>query len=237
MNGHIKHIVWAGLLGSSLIIGHTGCTTNRPLWGGANKPPILRSKVILVFNYTDSKATNYYLTFYNAAAVGDGQQSARNQILNDLMTLIDSNYHQFEDNLRGDKATQELGADIATLGLTAASTVVGGAETKTILSAIATGVVGVNSSIDKEVFQNNTVQALQLQMRAARSAVETKLINGMKQEIKDYPLQYGIRDIVAYYYAGSLNDALLGLVQNSSIDAQTSQTNATSARAAGAAKP
>jgi hypothetical protein len=123
-----------------------------------------------------------------------------------------------------------LGADIATLGLTAASTVVGGAETKTILSAIATGVVGVNASIDKEVFQNNTVQALQLQMRSMRSTAEANLNAGMKQLIKDYPLQNGIRDIVAYYYAGSLNDALIGLVQHSSSDAQASQAKAAAAR-------
>jgi len=129
--------------------------------------------------------------------------------------------------------SQEFFADLATLGLTAAATVSGGAETKTILSAIATGVVGVNTAADKEYFQNNTIQALQLQMRAARSGVETSLIKGMKQSIKDYPLEAGKRDIVQYYYAGSLNDALIALVQNSGSDAKTNQAAANSARLSG----
>jgi hypothetical protein len=230
MNSKIKQIVLLTAVCLSFVVWNTGCTGNRPLYGGANMPALLKNpKRMPVFNYTDSKADNYYLKIYDNAASAD-QQAVRNRILNDLMTMIDYNYHQFENNLRGDKAVQELGADIATLGLTAASTVMGGAETKTILSAIATGVVGVNSSIDKEVFQNNTIQALQLQMRAARADTETKLNTGMKQSITNYPLEYGVRDVVAYYYAGSLNDALIGLVQNSSTDAKTSQAAAATAR-------
>ena len=237
MKTQLKLIAQSGLLVFTLMFWNAGCTGNRPIWGGANRPPFLKTKSLASFNYTEPRQGNYYLTNYAQAADSEPvQESVRNQILCDLMKIIDSNYHQFELNLKGDKAVQELGADIATLGLTAASTVVGGAELKTILSAIATGVVGVNSSIDKEIYQNNTVQALQLQMRAARSAVETRLINGMKQKIADYPLDYGLRDMIDYYYAGSLNDALIGLVQSSSSAAQTNQSAANNARSKPAEK-
>lgn len=217
---------------SLLVLVNTGCSTNRSLYGGASKPALLNAKRLPTFNYTDPTAATYYLTLYNAAAAKSEVEleSVRNQILNDLMGMIDYNYYEFEGNLRGDKTVQEMSADIATLGLTAAATVMGGAETKTILSAIATGVVGVNSTIDKEVFQSNTVQAIQLQMRSRRAAIEINLNAGMGKNIQKYPLQNGIRDVVAYYNAGSLTDALIGLVQSSGNNAQSNKTAADAAR-------
>jgi len=228
----VKKAVLFIATGSLLASVGAGCSTNRSVWGGANKPALLDAKKLPAFNYTVASGAKYYLTVYNnaaAASEADGE-TARNQILNDLMGVIDDNYFEFETNLRGDKAVQEMGTDIATLGLTAAATVVGAAETKTILSAIATGVVGVNSSIDKQIFQNNAIQALQLQMRSARAAVEINLNNGMGKSLKDYSLQNGIRDIVKYYHAGSLTDALIGLVQSSGNNAQLNQDSADAAR-------
>jgi hypothetical protein len=41
----------------------------------------------------------------------------------------------------------------------------------------------------------------------------------------EYPLQSGIRDAIAYYYAGSLTDAMLGLVEKTGSDAQANRAN------------
>ncbi len=192
----------------------TGCATIR-----ATKPPLINIARLPSFNYTSPRAANYYLTVYNNAAPAD-KARVRNAILNDLMAVIDLNYHEFEAGLRTDKALKDASAEIVTIGLTAASTAVGGEEAKTILSAIATGVVGANSSLDKNVLQNNTVQALELEMRALRAGKERDLLNGMSESDAHYPLQSGIRDIIAYYYAGSLTDAMLGLVEKTGSDAQ-----------------
>jgi len=134
------------------------------------------------------------LAVYNNAAPTE-KVKVRNAILNDLMAVIDFNYHEYEAQLRTEKVLKNTTADIVTLGLTAASTAVGGAEAKTILSAIATGVVGANTDTDAH-----------------------------------YPLQSGIRDVIAYYYAGSLTDAMLGLVEKTGADAQANRANATEAR-------
>jgi len=183
------------------------------------------------FNYTGSRATNYYLTVYNTAAPAE-KVKVRNAILSDLMAVIDFNYHEFEARLRSEKVAKNTAADIVTLGLTAASTAVGGSEAKTILSAIATGVVGVNTALDKNVFQNNTIEALELEMRSLRALKEQDLINGMADTDAHYPLQSGIRDVIAYYYAGSLTDAMLGVVEKTGADAQINRANATEARKA-----
>ena len=192
----------------------TGCSTVR-----ATKPALINSARLPSFNYTSPRAANYYLTVYDNAAPAD-KAKVRNAILNDLMATIDLNYHEFEARLRTDKAVKDTAAEIVTLGLTAASTAVGGEEAKTILSAIATGVVGANSSLDKNILQNNTIQTLELEMRALRAEREHDLLNGMADTDAHYPLQSGIRDVIAYYYAGSLTDAMLGLVEKTGSEAE-----------------
>lgn len=203
-----------------------GCSTVR-----ATKPALINSARLPSFNYTSPRAANYYLTVYDNAAPGD-KAKVRNAILNDLMAVIDFNYHEFEAGLRTDKAVKDTAAEIVTLGLTAASTAVGGEEAKTILSAIATGVVGANSSLDKNVLQNNTIQTLELEMRALRAEKERDLLNGMANSDAHYPLQSGIRDVIAYYYAGSLTDAMLGLVAKTGSDAQANLASTAEVRKA-----
>ncbi len=204
----------------------TGCSTVR-----ATKPALINSARLPSFNYTSPRAANYYLTMYDQAASVD-KTKVRNAILNDLMAVIDLNYHEFEAGLRTDKAVKDTAAEVVTLGLTAASTAVGGEEAKTILSAIATGVVGANSSLDKNVLQNNTIQTLELEMRALRAEKERDLLNGMADSDAHYPLQSGIRDVIAYYYAGSLTDAMLGLVAKTGSDAEANLASTAEVRKA-----
>jgi hypothetical protein len=201
-----------------------GCSTTR-----APKPALINAARLPSFNYTSPRASNYYLTVYNNAAPPE-KVKTRNAILNDLMGMIDFNYHEFEDTLHSEKVLKNATADVVTMGLTAASTAVGGAEAKTILSAIATGVVGASASLDKNVFQNNTVEALELEMRSLRAQKEQDLIVGMADTDAHYPLQSGIRDVIAYYYAGSLTDAMLGLVERTGADAQADRANTAETR-------
>jgi hypothetical protein len=218
----MQSVACLAVAGSLLIL--TGCSTTR-----ATKPALISATRLPSFNYTSSRTTNYYLTIYNNAAPTE-KVKVRNAILSDLMAVIDFNYHEFEVRLHSEKVLKNTTADIVTLGLTAASTAVGGEEAKTILSAIATGVVGVNTALDKNVFQNNTIEALELEMRSLRAQRERDLINGMADTDAHYPLQSGIRDVIAYYYAGSLTDAMLGLVEKTGADAQANRANATEAR-------
>ena len=216
----------ASLILAGLCLVLTGCSTTQ-----ATKPALINSARLPSFNYTSPRAANYYLTVYDNAAPPD-KAKVRNAILNDLMAVIDLNYHEFEARLRTDKAVKDTSAEIVTLGLTAASATVGGEEAKTILSAIATGVVGADSSLDKNFLQNNTIQALELEMRAQRAEKERDLLNGMAESDAHYPLQNGIRDIIAYYYAGSLTDAMLGLMEKTGSDAQANLASTAEGRKA-----
>ena len=223
MNLHQSVQSVACLVAAGSLIMLTGCSTTR-----ASKPALISAARLPSFNYTSTRADNYYLKVYNDAAPAE-KVKVRNAILSDLMAVIDFNYHEFEVQLHSEKVIKNTTADIVTLGLTAASTAVGGNEAKTILSAIATGVVGVNTALDKNIFQNNTVEALELEMRSLRALKEQDLITGMADTDAHYPLQSGIRDVIAYYYAGSLTEAMLGLVEKTGADAQANRANATAA--------
>jgi hypothetical protein len=202
----------------------TGCSTTGP-----TKPALLNAQRLPSFEYVATNSANYYLAVYTNAASAD-RARVRNQILSDLMAIIDYNYHQYEWALRDDSSIKDTSVDIVTLGLTAAATASGAEQVKTILSATAAGVIGANASIDKNVFKNNTIQVLQLQMRSLRAEREEQLIRGMGKPDADYPLQAGIRDIVAYYYAGSITGALIALTAEVGAKARSAENAAKGAR-------
>jgi hypothetical protein len=65
-----------------------------------------------------------------------------------------------------------------------------------------------------------------------RAQKERDLLEGMARTDNQYPLQTGIRDIIAYYYAGSLTDAMLGLVEKTGSDAQANLASTAEVRKA-----
>ena len=54
----------------------------------------------------------------------------------------------------------------------------------------------------------------------------------MAESDAHYPLQSGIRDIIAHHYAGSLTDAMLGLMEKTGSDAQANPANTAEVRKA-----
>ena len=67
-------------------------------------------------------------------------------------------------------------------------------------------------------------------MRSLRAEKEKDLVMGMAESDAQYPLPNGIRDVIAYYYAGSLTDAMLGLVQKTGSEAEANHANVSEMR-------
>src|SRR3977135_3602122 len=105
-------------------------------------------------------------TFYGAAP--PTQAAVRNQIVTARMYIADIQYHYYEARLTREVQEEGLGATLATLGLTTASTLVGSAGKKPILSGAATAVGGADKAYNEKQLLSNTIQALQTQMRADR---------------------------------------------------------------------
>lgn len=186
--------------------------------------------------YTRPVAEPDLSSFY--AAKPSAQASIRNQIVTARMYIADVEYHYYEARLTREVQDGGLGATLATLGLTTASTLVGSAGTKTILSGAAAAVVGADKAYNEKDLLSNTIQALQTQMRADRKAQAAAIYAKMfvkdaggntrgTTPITEYTLPMALSDADTYYQAGTIASALIGLSKTLA----TAENNADQAKA------
>lgn len=134
--------------------------------------------------------------------------SARNQIITGRIALIDLNYNQFIAQFSVTKESVDFSTEVTELGLNLATTVVGGATSKTILGAASSGVTGGKLALDKNFFFEKTVPVLITSMNAQRKHALLPILTGIGKSTDDYPLAQALSDLDAYYFAGTFIGAL-----------------------------
>jgi hypothetical protein len=150
----------------------------------------------------------------NASALADDDkqrlaQAARNDIAWGLMGLMDDLNNVYAANLYSGKGAIAVTGDTANLGLTTAATIAGRAAAKTLFGALGTAVTGINLSVDRNVFGQQTYQVIALAMETRRTALYAEISDGLaKKTVREYPLTAVKRDLVLYLYAGSLPGGL-----------------------------
>jgi hypothetical protein len=150
----------------------------------------------------------------NAPAITDeGKQqlarAARNDIAWGLMGLMDDLYNVYSANLYSGKGALAVTGDAANLGLTTAVAIASRTAAKTLFGALGTAVTGINLSVNKNVFSQQTYQVIALAMETRRTAIFSEISDGLaKKTVLDYPLTAVKRDLVLYLYAGSLPGGL-----------------------------
>jgi hypothetical protein len=131
---------------------------------------------------------NYTLANYAAdlASYGDGNGpdavKVRNKMVYSIAAEIDYAFYDYETKLFLNEGQFHVAADFLQLGLAAASTASIGARGKTILGALLTGVTGLNLSIDKNFFQQKTVQAIASSMQSNRDQIKTTILKQLAQD-------------------------------------------------------
>ncbi|MDH2402770.1 hypothetical protein QCM77_22820 [Bradyrhizobium sp. SSUT18] len=145
----------------------------------------------------------------------------RNQVLTARMYMTDLEYHYYEARLTKEMQEEGLAATLASLGLTTAATLVPAVSTKSILSGTATAVIGADKAYTEKQLLSNTIQALQAQMRADRKTQAATIYAKMFRDVSsttriitpiaDYTLPMALSDADAYYQAGTVASALVGL--------------------------
>lgn len=176
---------------------------------------------------------NYTLANYLAdlASYGDGTGAnalkIRNKMVYSISAEIDYAFYDYETKLFLNEGQFHVGADFVQLGLAAASTVSIGARGKTILGALLTGVTGMNLSIDKNFFQQQTVQAIASSMEANRDQIKTTILKQLTQDTTAYPFTAARADLIRYFFAGTLIAGLQKLGQTAATDAKTSKAGLT----------
>jgi hypothetical protein len=150
----------------------------------------------------------------NAPAIADDAKqkvarAARNDIAWGLMGLMDDLYNAYSANLYSGKGAIAITGDTANLGLATAVAIASRTAAKTLFGALGTAVTGVNLSVDKHIFAQQTYQVIALAMETRRTALYADISDGLaKKTVLEYPLTAVKRDLVLYLYAGSLPGGL-----------------------------
>lgn len=136
-------------------------------------------------------------------------QAARNDIAWGLMGLMDDLYNVYSANLYSGKGALAVTGETANLGLTSAVAIASRTAAKTLFGALGTAVTGINLSVNKNVFSQQTYQVIALAMETRRTAIYVEISDGLaKKSVLEYPLAAVKRDLVLYLYAGSLPGGL-----------------------------
>jgi hypothetical protein len=123
-------------------------------------------------------------------------------------------------------------ATVASLGLTTSATLIPVAQTKTLLSGLATAVTGLDKAYSEKELLSNTIQALQTQMRADRmtqaGVIYAKMYRAAGNAkvitpIAEYTLPMALSDADGYYQAGTINSAVIGLTKTVSTAAKNAE--------------
>jgi hypothetical protein len=136
----------------------------------------------------------------------------RNRVIEDLIFLIDVNYHQFEDDLYKGRASFDTVTDLLIIGLGAAGSLVDASGTQAILAAISGGIGGSRVSINKNFFREQSTNALISTMRATRKAKLKMMLDAETLSLSDYPMSRVLLDITEYYNAGTIIGAFESIV-------------------------
>jgi hypothetical protein len=196
-----------GILCLALMSISAGCIRKYSLLVEPTMPPILDKRT---YSQADYKTD---LAAYDAEIDGDDTpevvRGLRDKIVYGIMQEIDDSYGQFTRQLFAGKADVGVTGDTLVLGLTAASTIATHTPTKTLLSALGTAITGVNLSVDKNYFAQQTFQSIAVAMTTRRDKARTAITQNLSaKDAEDYPLEAAKRDLVAYFYSGTLPGGL-----------------------------
>jgi hypothetical protein len=173
------------------------------------------------------KTGNYTLANYAddlksyAAATGDAATALRNKMVYSVLAEIDYVFYDYETKLFLNEGRFNVAADFLQLGMAAGGTLTNGARGKTILSALLTGVTGVNLSVDKNFFRQQTVQAIASSMEANRDRIKTVILQQLSKDTIAYPYQAARADLIHYFFAGTLPSGLQQLNQDAGSNAKS----------------
>ncbi|HEY8696775.1 MAG TPA: hypothetical protein VIM02_04100 [Rhizomicrobium sp.] len=167
----------------------------------------------------------------DAMADGVGKRTYRDGVVADCVKMIDGKYADFKMRLHKDAAISNLSTDLLALGLSGAAALTTGATANQFAEG-ATVVTGARTAINKDVFYEQTLPAVEAAMDANRSKILASIINAEKSDPdgKSYTLAAAGIDLDSYEQAGNIYTAIAGLTQTASNTAQQAAATVTVAQ-------
>lgn len=173
----VLRLAMLGLLGSSL----ASCSA---VQGYPSNP----EDTSAVLNSLRPYFTGGKIDEYTKASDVGTRTRLRDIIVLSRLRAYDIEFESFEKSLWGDGNAIALGSDLAALALGGIAATVKSAATKTAYAIAATGVIGAQAAINKDLFYQRTLPALLAQMEANRGKIKIAILMGLKQDDSRYPL-------------------------------------------------
>jgi hypothetical protein len=149
--------------------------------------------------------------FYN-----NPTKNKRDEVISARLVMINLEYLKWLRTITADKQLLDTATDVLVMSVNLAATATTGATAKTILSAVAAGVTGTKTSIDKNYYYEKTLPAIVAAMNAQRKQVLVRILEGMKQDkLEDYTFEVALADVYEYYQAGSFMGAIMAIQADS----------------------
>jgi hypothetical protein len=138
---------------------------------------------------------------------GLSPQQYRDMVVTVYLNAIDSRYFEFRTALSSERRELGTGFDFAILGLTTMASVARDSIVNS-LSATASVMTGTRSSIDRNLYFDQTLPGLLAAMETARLRVLTRITQNLGKSDLEYPLETAFADLRAYEMAASLDGAI-----------------------------
>jgi hypothetical protein len=144
---------------------------------------------------------------------------ARDLLIGQLLLLTDLHYQDYRESLYAMTSGTDFAGSAIITAMNAASTLSGGEQFKTLIAATTTGLSGVKTEFNRSILRDKTLHAIFKQMDASRAVVNLRIQRSLSLSrsaagLKDYSIDEALRDVVAYYNAGTLVGALDAIENN-----------------------
>lgn len=212
----------------SLLIGAVAFTTGCPPQGPSKNFP---SDIHPNSGPTNTKSlvtnVNGYLKQaqidFAAAATPAEKQRLRNDAIDDVLAVIDSNYTDYISSIESRRASTDFLLDVVELGTGAATGIAKGERPNQILGIALTAFRGGRKSSELNFYKQQTTPILINKMDDNRSQVLIDILEKKASPPSDYSMKGAIRDLVNYYNAGTLVRAFTELGKTTGAQALASQ--------------
>jgi hypothetical protein len=150
------------------------------------------------------------------------QRAIRNNVVWAHIRAADAQYRQFLVSLNKNMKGANFGLDLGGVLVSSIGAVAHGAANE--LSAAAAALSGARGSINRELYFEKTLPAIEAAMRGNRTRVKTQIATHLiNDDVSRYSLQQALADLDDYQLAASLNAAIQEITTTTGVAADQAQ--------------
>lgn len=161
-----------------------------------------------------------YFDAYDAAKKAEnvaGAKTARNEMIDLVRGQVDTYYKLRKDGRKTNIRWLQTLLDILEIGTATSITIMKGERAKTVVAAALNGLQGGRTAFNKN-FEILQTQVLINKMNANRAEILTEIFKNRDLDIDDYSWYAAKNDLRRYLFAGTFNNALDTLVDETGAD-------------------